>query len=120
MKSFAFSKIVCAAAMKDLHVRHGIAIATVAVEQELRHGEKAIHSFSKGDEILDHFATSYSNYTLVTHGVGFHIDLGKGGDTSFLENRIVLRSKKNTNEPCIPEGRGYAGANHFEYAILDW
>ena len=120
MEGFALSKLVCAAAMRDLHVRHGVAVATVAIEREIRNGEKSINLFSNGKEIATHFATHYSNYTFVTHGVAFHVDQGKEKNTSFLENRIVLRSKRNPNEPCIPEGRGYAGADYFEYALLDW
>ena len=80
--------------MKDLSVRHDIAVATVAIEREIRNGKMSISSLSSGEDILEDFAMNHSNYTLVTHGVGFHVDRGKGDNTSFLENRVVFTSKK--------------------------
>ena len=120
IRAFAMSKLVCASILRLLSMDYGVTVATEAVEREIKHGNDSLSSSAQGEKILDHFAFHHSHYTLVTHAVGFHIDKGKGMCTSFLENRVVLSSKRNEKEPNIPTGRSFVKKNYFEYALLDW
>ena len=66
------------------------------------------------------YAMHYCNFTIVTHCVGFHNDVGKHTATSFLENRMVLTCPADSNNTMLPEGRGGGTQDTFSYAILDW
>ena len=120
VKGFAMSKLVCAAVLEVLHRDQKVAVAREAVRREMKFGVEAMNETSTGMEAINYFVMKHCNFTLVTHRVRFHVDRGKGTNTSFLENRVVLKSKKNVTEPSLPEGRGYVDKNHFEFALIDW
>ena len=119
VKHFAMSKIVCASLLRSLRKAHGIEVAAQAVSRELAFGQESFRC-KVGEEGIDSFVKSHCHFTLVTHGVNFHVDFGKGSNTSFLENRIVVVSERNPTEPNVPEGRGYKGKQRFAYALIDW
>ena len=116
-KSFAMSKFVCAFVLRSLRKEHGLLVSSVAVDREIRH---ATASMKERKGPIDYYVKNYCNFTLVTHGVCFHDDQGKDNNSSFLENRVVLVSDRDEEEPNIPEGRGYHSEKKFQYALLDW
>ena len=119
VKYFPLSKLVCTVILKRLRHDHGIVVAMDAIERELEFSAVSSHD-RKGTNYVDHYITNHCHFTLVTHGVHFHVDHGKGSNTSFLENRVVFIADRNEEELNIPEGRGYCGHDKFMYALIDW
>ena len=118
-KSFGMSKFICAYLLRTLRRCHGIHVATEAVAREIRFSKVSMVD-RKGKEVVNHFLANYCHFTLVTHGVGFHVDQGKDNNTSFLENRMVFVCDRKGPNPELPEGRGYISPTKFWYALIDW
>ena len=119
IKGFAMSKLVCAFLLKKLHQQKGICVARDAVTKELSYGAKSFE-MEDDESAIQYYVQNHCNYTLVTHGVGFHVDRSKNGTTCFLENRVVLVANRKDDQPNIPEGRSIYSKTKFEYALLDW
>ena len=119
VRGFAMSKFVCSFLLEDLSRRYDVNVAVEAVRREVCAAQASLRNREGGDAI-DYFLHNHCHFTLVTHGVCFHVDRGKGTTTSFLENRVVLVSDRNKKQPNVPEGRGYHSADKFQYALIDW
>ena len=119
VRQFAFSKLFCAIILRRTDKIYSIRIASEVIHCELTMGKESSRG-RDSTELLDYYVNTYCHFTLVTHGVNFHVDRGKGTNTSFLENRVVFVSNRNVKEPYVPEGRGYCGEDKFQYALIDW
>ena len=58
---------------------------------------------------------TFNKHTLVTHPVGYHVDVFAKGKSS-LENKICLVDRLNSKK----YGRGGAQDGSYVFALLDW
>lgn len=130
--NFAETKVYAAFILNEINFLRSASVQPTAVNNEIRIYEKSVFiapgmrwtSLSrKGREsqlrprqaALVQYVM-HNKHTLVTHPVGFHVDVFADGKES-LENKVcfVLGGRQK-----CPMGRGGAGPNRFVIAILDW
>ena len=135
---FAESKVMAACILNEINrmdvTSFKIAVAATAAEIPLL--EKAISS-TEGTRLMNdshdhpgrylpnntrkHILQSLSmdgHHTLVTHPVGYHVDVFSNGVTSRLENKICFDIPASRKTGSV--GRGGAGSGRFVFAIIDW
>lgn len=129
---FAETKVHGAYLLRALNSRLSCPVQPIAVANEIRIYERAVYiapgmkwtSLScKGRETecrprreaLVQFV-AHNKHTLVTHPVGFHVDVFAKNKECF-ENKVCFRA---TGRQKCPMGRGGSGQNKYTFCVLDW
>jgi hypothetical protein len=120
LRTFAASKIATAYLLKALEPTY--CIAKEAVSVELSKIKTSIQDGRKfgSTSFFDQYIGIHCEHTVVCHPVGYHNDVFRHGATNYMENRVVLQSKAQSNKRGHPLGRGGLGNGKFAWALLDW
>ena len=110
---FAATKIVAA-----MICRYFGNISSDAIRKEL---DTAVQYNVFGGSITEYIKRGCKN-TIVQHTVGYCNDVGNKKETSFLENRIVMKGghSNTTRGKQREHGRGGGDNGDITYALLDW
>ena len=120
LRSFPASKIATAYLLKSMEPTYCIAKEAVTVELS-----KIKASMEDGGTLgsipfFDKYIGTHCEHTIVCHPVGYHNDVFRKGATNYMENRVVLKCKRYSNNLDYPQGRGGLGNGNFAWALLDW
>lgn len=95
-----------------------VSLVCLRLDVSVEAATNEMKGLQNSNNITEYVSTNV-RYTLVTHCVGYHNDVGREGNTAFIENRIVLPADQYETARR-PYGRGGGNNGQVTFALLGW